>query len=157
VVALGPDAYLDEVRSELVEVGARLLVDSLGAGLSGLPVPEPQVGPATMADKLTPGDLQLHWDQPATEVVRVVHLGRAWTTFRGRRLGVLRAVLESGEVGGSGASGEGPPGTLEGTSVHAGVGRVRLETVQPESRSPMSAPEWVRGARPTVGERLGTE
>jgi hypothetical protein len=34
---------------------------------------------------------------------------------------------------------------------------LRLVRVQPESRSPMSADEWVRGVRPSVGERLGSD
>jgi hypothetical protein len=29
--------------------------------------------------------------------------------------------------------------------------------VQPESRSPMSAQEWLRGVRPADGERLGKD
>jgi methionyl-tRNA formyltransferase len=41
--------------------------------------------------------------------------------------------------------------------VVTGRGSLRLVRVQPESRSPMSAEEWLRGVRPAVSERLGTD
>ena len=49
------------------------------------------------------------------------------------------------------------PGTLVGTSVVTGAGLLDLRRVQPESRSPMSADEWIRGVRPSDDERLGTD
>jgi len=41
--------------------------------------------------------------------------------------------------------------------VATGSGALVLQRVQPESRSPMSADDWLRGVRPAVGERLGTD
>jgi methionyl-tRNA formyltransferase len=155
-VPLPDDIYLAPLRLRLVEAGCALLVASLAGGAAGLPVPAPQEGEPTIAAKVTAEDLHLGWTQPVEEISRVVRLGRAWTTFRGRRLGVLRATpveaSGSGPVGGSG-----PPGTLVGTVVTTGAGALRLEQVQPESRSPMSADDWVRGVRLSVGERLGSE
>ncbi len=84
----------------------------------------------------------------------MVRLGRAWTTFRGRRLGVLgrgRSTDAGAELDGN------APGTLHGAHVSAGEGSLLLGRVQPESRSPMSADEWLRGVRPEDGERLGTD
>jgi methionyl-tRNA formyltransferase len=148
---LTDDLYLDALRDELVEAGTALLVESLAGGVAGLPAPQPQHGAATIAPKVTPDELRLRWDEHATHLQRVVRVGRAWTTFRGRRLGVLRAtpVTEG--------AGDGPPGTLVGTEVMTGLGRLRLEEVQPESRATMAAADWVRGARPSVGERLGSD
>jgi len=51
----------------------------------------------------------------------------------------------------------GRPGELRGTAVTTGDGTLLLNRVQPESRSPMSALEWLRGVRPAAGERLGTD
>jgi methionyl-tRNA formyltransferase len=82
----------------------------------------------------------------------VVRLQRAWTTFRGKRLNVLDA-----EVGDDVVSGAGIPGELHGDAVVTGRGSLRLLRVQPESRSPMSAEEWLRGVRPAASERLGTD
>ena len=150
-VPLGDDVDLPTLRGELVEMGSALLVATLAGGAAGLPVPEPQHGVPTTADKLTGEDLRLQWEETAVQLHRVVRLGRAWTTFRGRRLGVLKARPEVGD------SGSGLPGALVKTAVITGQGILQLEQVLPESRTPMSADDWVRGIRPSVGERLGSD
>jgi methionyl-tRNA formyltransferase len=157
LVTIGDDLDLAGLRDELVAAGSALLVESLAGGVAGLPRPEPQQGEPTVAAKLTPADLHLAWGEGAVQLHRVIRLGRAWTTFRGKRLGVLRATPADGpsDPGPSDAS-SGPPGTLIGPSVVTGQGMLRLEEVQPESRSPVAASDWVRGARLSVGERLGS-
>lgn len=161
IVPIGDDDDLITLRDHLVDAGCALLVAGLATGVSGLPVPEPQSGEATIAAKLTPADLELDWDQGATQLHRVVRLGRAWTTFRGKRLGILKAMpvaaTDGVDDGDGGADGVDPPGTLIGTVVRTGDGALRLDVVQPESRAPMAAEDWVRGARLSVGERFGND
>ena len=151
VVPIGPDEDLATLRDELVTAGCALLVAALADGAAGLPVPVPQSGEATIAPKVTPDDLRLAWEEPAAQLHRVVRLGRAWTTFRGKRLGVLRATPVAAPVQ------AGPPGTLVGTVVCTGAGGLALDQVQPESRTPMPAGDWARGVRPLAGERLGSD
>jgi methionyl-tRNA formyltransferase len=153
VVAIDWDTDLARLRAELVEAGSSLLVESLAAGLAGLPTPHPQEGEPTIAAKLTPEDLRLHWEEDAVQLHRVVRLDRAWTTFRGRRLGILRAVPSDRAW----PEDPGPPGTLVGTSVLTGDGTLELQQVQPESRAPMPAEDWARGVRSSPGERLGSD
>jgi len=143
---------LDALRVELVDVASALVVEALADGVASLPEPAPQVGEVTVADKITREDLHLDWPDAARQLERVVRLQRAWTTFRGKRLNVLDAVASDGLE-----SGAGIPGELRGDEVVTGRGSLRLVRVQPESRSPMSAEEWLRGVRPALGERLGTE
>jgi methionyl-tRNA formyltransferase len=65
----------------------------------------------------------------------------------GRRLKILKSRL---------VTGEGPPGTvLDGATVACGRGAVELIRVQPEGKAPMSAEDWLRGARIAPGARLG--
>jgi methionyl-tRNA formyltransferase len=144
---------LDALRRELVTVASSLVVDSLAHGVAGLPDPMPQEGEVTMAEKITTEDLHLDWRAPAATLARVVRLGRAWTTFRDRRVTVLDTVPGPSVDETAGAL----PGTLQGAAVATGEGSLLLRRVQPESRSPMSAEEWLRGVRPAVGERLGTD
>jgi methionyl-tRNA formyltransferase len=153
-VAIGPDEGLEELRGRLVAIGSRLLVGVLAGGAAHLPEPRPQAGEATYAEKILPHELELRWDRPAGELARVVRLGRAWTSFRARRLGVLDAGAVTGPApGGPGAAGE--PGTLVDGGVVCGGGTVlALRLVQPEGRRPMAFDDWVRGARPVPGERL---
>ena len=150
-VPIDDEISLPDLRDELVAVGSELLVDALADGMAGLPVPVPQQGEPTTADKITQEDLHIHWSDPAEHLHRVVRLGRAWTTFRSKRLVVLEARPTTD------TSVPGPPGTLLGTAVATGDGTLLLERVQPESRGPMSAEEWIRGIRPAVSERLGSD
>jgi methionyl-tRNA formyltransferase len=152
-VPLDDDITLDALRRELVTVASALVVEALAHGVAGLPDPVPQTGEVTTAEKITKEDLHLDWTTSAVAVKRVVRLGKAWTTFRGKRLTVLQVALG---VGGGRRANE-PPGSLDGPVVATGDGTVVLQQVQPESRSPMSADEWLRGVRPAIGERLGTD
>jgi methionyl-tRNA formyltransferase len=150
-IALDDEVELPALRSELAQLGSALLVETLAGGVSGLPEPVAQQGVPTMAAKLTNEDLHLHWEERAMQLHRVVRLGRAWTTFRGKRLGILKASHDADDVRG------GSPGTLVGTSVVTGQGGLSLLEVQPESRSPMRAEDWLRGSRPAESERLGSD
>jgi methionyl-tRNA formyltransferase len=159
VVAIAPGEHLGPLRDRLVAVGTRLLVEVLSGPL---PEPEPQRGEPTYADKLDAETLRLTWKRPADELARVVRLDRAWTTWRTRRLLVLDAepvATEPVATRGAGAGGAGAgmlaPGTLSGDAVVTGEGLLRLRRVQPEGRAPMKATDWLRGARPLSGERLG--
>jgi len=162
---------VEELRARLVEIGCRLLLENLANGAAGLSVPHDQVGDPSYAEKIRPEELELHWERDANHLARVVRLGRAWTTFRGRRLRVLEAAVEPWAVpgGAAGSTTAGPegqagpaakegesPGALNGEVVTAGEGtRLRLLRVQPEGKQPMAASDWLRGARPQAAELLG--
>jgi methionyl-tRNA formyltransferase len=146
---IGPEETADELVTRLAGLGAELLLELLSGPL---PVPEPQSGEPTYADKITPDDLRLGWERPAAELARVVRAGRAWTTWRGKRLLVLRAAEPAPDAPGV----DGPPGTLSGPVVATGAGALRLVTVQPEGRPAVDAVAWARGARPAPGERMGS-
>jgi methionyl-tRNA formyltransferase len=152
-VPMGDEITLEELRARLVAVACMLLVEELAHGVAGLPEPEPQRGQPTIAEKISREDLHLDWSRTAVELGRVVRLGHAWTTFRGKRLTVLEAAVVSEEPRTDGHR----PGALSGTLVATGGGSLELRRVQPESRSPMSADEWLRGVRSEEGERLGTD
>lgn len=143
-VAIGDDT-LEELRGRLVEAGTAQLLDALANGFG---TPEPQEGEPTYADKLEADDLRLDWERPAIEVARVVRLGRAWTTYRGKRLLVLEATpLDEPAAG--------PAASLHGDRVVCGEGQLQLRTVRPEGRAAMDVRSWLNGARPEPGDRLG--
>ena len=146
-VEVGEEATADEVRSELVRIGTDMLVSLLREGLP--PDPAPQVGEATYAAKLQPDEHRLDWSRTAAYLSRVVRLGQAWTTFRGKRLKVLRAVPVPGEGGLQ--QGEIHARTL---AVGTAQGALRLFVVQPEGKSAQVAADWARGARLKEGERF---
>jgi methionyl-tRNA formyltransferase len=142
-VEIGADETLTELRDRLVDIGTDLLVDVLSKPLVE---PTPQAGEPTYAAKIEPDELHLDWSRPAVELHRVARLGRAWTTFRGKRLLVHRARLAL-----TGAA----PGALDGTIVGTGEGGLELLEVQPEGKAVMAAAAWRNGAQPKPDERLG--
>ena len=146
-VPIEPTATAAALRRELTAIGAELLVDVLSRPLG---TPEPQVGEVTYAAKIDPAELELDWTQPAAHLDRVVRVGGAWTTFRGRRLKVLAATPVATDVG---------PGALDGeaTTVGAATGGLRIETVQPEGKAPMSWAAFANGAHPRPGEHFGAD
>jgi methionyl-tRNA formyltransferase len=143
---IGSDETADELRHRLAEAGTALLVRLLD---EGLPEPAPQEGETTYARKLEPEDHHLDWSQPATQLHRVVRLGQAWTTFRGRRLRILRARPGDGELA---------PRDVDADTLRVGTGDGTLELVevQPEGKGPQPAAAWRNGARLQPGDRLGT-
>jgi methionyl-tRNA formyltransferase len=124
-VPIAPDATLESLRAELVEVGTELLVDTLEHGLGE---PTPQTGEATYASKIDPAELRIDWSRSPHEIDRLVRLGGAWTTFRGGRVKIHEAVLDGGHV---------------------------VPTmVQPEGRARMDYGAWRNGVRPADDERF---
>ena len=57
----------DELRTQLGEIGSRLLVDQLTRGLG---TPTPQDGEPTYAAKIDSADLEIDWTRPAVEIAR---------------------------------------------------------------------------------------
>lgn len=131
-VPIGPRATAAELREQLVQVGTDQLVRCLAAPL-GQPVP--QQGEPMYAAKIRADELRIDWTRSAAEIDRLVRLGGAWTTFRGKRVKVLAAELDEGDA-------EQLPPTPG----------LRLVTVQPEGKGPMPFADFARGARPVVGE-----
>ena len=129
-VPIDHDTTADDLRIELVDVGTRLLVDTLSQ-----PVDEwirhgrPQEGAPVYAAKIEKSELELDLDAAGEVQHRLVRLGGAWTTFRGRRLKVHEADLVDG--------------------------RLVPTVVQPEGKPRMDADAWRNGARPTADEPFG--
>jgi methionyl-tRNA formyltransferase len=147
-VDIGEEETAPELSRRLGDLGTKLLLRML---TEGFPAPSPQVGEPTYAPKLGPAERHLDFAQPALSCLRVVRVGKAWTTWRGKRLLVHRARLVPGRSTGSVLS----PGELSGNLVGTGEDVLELLVVQPEGKAPMPAAEWLRGARPKPAERLG--
>ncbi|MGO9148902.1 MAG: methionyl-tRNA formyltransferase [Acidimicrobiales bacterium] len=157
-----PGETAAELRACLADLGTALLLEHLAGGVASLGIAVPQVGEVLYAAKIDRCELRLTWQRSAVELDRLVRVGRAWTTFRGKRLIVERAriVVAAGPGGGdaeAGAQGLVPPvpGTLVGGEVICGEGRLELLEVRPEGRSAQPFDAWRRGARPAVSECLG--
>lgn len=129
-VAIGAETTAAELRSTLLDAGTDLLVETLSRPLRDwIDRPEPQSGEPTYAAKFGSADLEIDWSRPVEEVHRLIRVGGAWTTFRGKRLKILEARLEDGVL-------------------------VPV-VVQPEGKSAMAFAAWRNGAQPTADELFG--
>jgi len=156
VTPIADDDTTGSVTERLAARGADLLVATLdgleGASLS--PVPQPPEG-ATTAPKVTPGEAELDFTQPAEMLRRLVRAfdpdPGAYTSLDGKRLKVWRAGLADGEGKAGTVAGAGP----EGIDVQTARGRLRLEVIQPEGKRRMGAAEFLRGRSLAVGASIG--
>ena len=155
--AIGPRDTAGDLLGRLAVSGAALLAATLDGIAAGTLAAEPQpVEGISLAPRIEPADAQVDWSLPAYAIDRrvrgVTPAPGAWTTWRGERLrlGPVDPRPEVDLV----APGEleiGPEGVLVGT----GRGAVRLGDVQPAGKRKFPAADWVRGARPQLGERVG--
>jgi methionyl-tRNA formyltransferase len=158
------------LTARLAEVGARLVVETLDALEAGQlqPRPQPEEG-ASLAPKVSGEEARLDFTRPAGRLAAAVRAFNpapgAWTTHRGRRLKITRAVPAGAGDRGAGDQAPGRPAGPEPGRiavdpdgrllVGAGDGALELLEVRPEGRRAMSGAEFARGARLGPDEWLG--
>jgi len=153
--SIRPGETAGELADRLSVMGARVLIETLARLGTLSPIPQ-RDAEATLAPRLRKVDGWLDWREPAPAIVGRVHGYNPWpgaaTEAPAGRLTIWRARAVAGDPDG------GTPGTLveAGGSVvvTAGVGAVEPTLVQPESRRPVTWPEYLRGARLRAGDRL---
>ena len=153
-----PDDTQATLGERLARLGAALLADTLPGYLAKtiLPQPQPEEG-VTYAGQLRKEDGLLDWSLLAVELERRVRAFTPWpgafTTWRGQRLKVLRAMPLPDWHGVA------PPGTVfalaDGLAVATGEGALRLEEVQLAGKRRMDSSAFLCGQRDCVGSRLG--
>ena len=158
-VAIREDDDAATLAARLAERGAPLLAESVVQAAEGRAARTPQDRAAgSYAKKLRKQDGVVDWGLPARVVRAHARAVTPWpgatTSFRGKRVLVVRALAEAG---GAGAA----PGTLLGTDddglrVACAEGVLRVTRLKPEGRAELDAAEWARGARPQPGERFET-
>lgn len=143
-IPIGPNQTLEELREKSVSEGVDLLLQSLEEGLGS---PTPQLGEPSYAHKISSSELEIDWGLSSEEILRLVRLGRAWTTVSGSRLRVHSAKIGSLtnlEIG-----------QRKGLSVGSCDGTVELLEVQPEGRKKMLAEDWMNGLSEKTNGYLG--
>ena len=152
---IGPDWTAPELAAQLQVQAARLIVQAL-QHLDAL-TPQPQdEAQATHARVLSKQDGEVRWAESAAAVYDRYRGVHAWpqtsASFAGRRL-KLNAIRPAERAL------QGQPGEVLAVSagvltVACGEGAIELLTVQPETRKPMPAADWWRGAGASVGARF---
>ena len=136
----------------LARVGAGLMTRALVAAERGSLqlTPQPEQG-VTYAEKILKSETRIDWSRPAAAVHDHIRglspWPGAWFEHEGVRVKVLRSMM---------AQGGSEPGTVldDRLTIACGDGTVRLILVQRAGKQPMSADEFLRGARMGRGTRL---
>jgi methionyl-tRNA formyltransferase len=149
-LTIGAEETAAELHDRLSALGAAAIVEALRDLGTLLPEPQPEEG-VTYAAKIDKAEAAIDWTGDAEEIGRTIRglspFPGAWTMADGKRVKLLRVRA---------GVGSGAPGTvLADAQIACGSGALMLIEVQPEGKSPMSAEEWLRGARLQPGARLG--
>jgi methionyl-tRNA formyltransferase len=140
-VRVHDDENATQLYGRLFAIGTELLHEQLQYGLSE---PVSQVGEVTFCGKFTAEDFHIDWNSSADHIVRLTRIGKPWTTFRGKRIGIIHARVAAGK--------QLQPSEIDGTTVGTANGVIELLQVQPESKPVQDADAWLRGARLVSGE-----
>jgi methionyl-tRNA formyltransferase len=151
-VPIEPNESAEELTMRLGELGTDALLARLREGGDGLGLSSPQVGEPTYAEKITVEDRRLNFSASAAECLRVVRIGRAWTTFRGNRL-IVHAAHVVDQYAGSDAGRR--PGALLDGQVTTSSGCLVLDMVQLEGRAAQLYSLFANGAHVASDEVLG--
>ena len=156
-IPIGADTTAGELHDKLASLGADLMVEALAELQAGTLHCRAQTEQGvTYANKIMAGDTRIDWSRSALDVHNLIralspHPG-AWFELvvngKSERVKVLRsAIVEN----------SGTPGILldDRLTVACGDGAVRLVQIQRAAKQPMSADEFLRGAKLRLGTRLG--
>ena len=151
---------LETVHDKLAEIGADLLLETVRAIGEGkiLPREKQSEDLSTYAAKIEREDAKIDFARPACELDRLI---RALTpipyAYFTRADGATVKVLSANP-----AKGEGTPGTVLALSqeregfirVACGAGALDIVSLKPEGKGAMSASDYLRGRKLSVGEAL---
>ena len=156
-VPIAAEMTAGELHDQLAALGADVMVKALAELQAGtLHCRAQGAEGVTYANKINSDHTRIDWSRPASEIHNLIrglspHPG-AWFEIEmngtSERVKILRSVR---------AEMSGTPGTLldDRLTVACGDGAVRLVEVQRAGRKPMSADEFLRGAKLTSGSVLG--
>ena len=160
-VDIAPEDDFGTVHDKMAETGGELLIETLEAMCAGtlVRIPQPDEG-ATYAAKIEKDDCHADFTKPA----RVLHdlirgtspAPLAWAhSADGKLLKIVASRVADDSTGGE-------PGTVTaldahgegGITVACGEGALVLTRIVPEGKGKMSAAEFIRGRKISVGDRL---
>ncbi|HYA88482.1 MAG TPA: methionyl-tRNA formyltransferase [Nitrospirota bacterium] len=154
-IAIDPADTAGSLTERLSTVGAKLITTALPLIADGRLVPLPQEGSrATSAPLLKKEDGLIDWNIPAVDIYNRIRGLSPWpgayTFLDGKTIKIIAAEA---------VSGTGEPGLLyekEKQVLETGTGKglLRIVSLQPEGKRPMSAGDFLRGHRGLVGKKF---
>jgi methionyl-tRNA formyltransferase len=154
-IPIDPRDTTGTLTEKLSQTGSRLIVDSLSRIEAGEISPVPQdPGKATLAPLLRKEDGLINWELTAAAIHDRIRGLTPWPGAFSFLDGVMVKVLETEVVPGSV-----DPGTLTSQgqdSLAVGTGKelLRIVSIHPEGKRPMTAAEFLRGHRGVAGKQF---
>lgn len=151
-----PTDDFESIHDKTAEIGAALLLKTVEDAEAGKLCPVPQdEGEATYAAKIEKADCQLDFTKSAAELDSFIR-GLSPIPLALTRMpdGKLLKVVKARPVSGKGKSGEVIAATAEGFAVACGAGALEFLTVLPEGKGRMSAADFWRGRKLSLGDIL---
>jgi methionyl-tRNA formyltransferase len=154
-IPIDPNDTAGTLTGKLSALGARLITRAMPLIAEGKLVPATQdSSQATLAPLLKKEDGFIDWKLAAAEIHNRVRGLTPWPGAFGNVDGKIVKIIES-QV----SSGSGEPGKLyqednNTLTVGAGSGQLRILTIQPEGKKPMTAAEFLRGHRGLIGKKF---
>lgn len=155
-IPIGPEDTAGELTEKLSSLGAKLISAALPLIEGGKLTPMAQDNSkATLAPLLKKGDGRIDWTLSAVEIHDRIRGLSPWPGAYGFLDGKMVKIISTEVIVGSGEPGmlyEKDKNTLE---TGAGSGLLRILSIQPEGKKPMTAGEFMRGHRGVAGKRFG--
>lgn len=158
-IAVSDEMDAQQLHDELAKLGASMLKIELMDYVRGNLAPQAQdPSQVTYAKKIDKAEAEINWNVPASKIVNKVRafvMGPGtFTLHNSKRLKIHKAKVES-----TNQVIDRAPGTVvkvdEKLVIVAGQGLVELLEVQPESRSRMSAQDFLKSQTIKLGDVLG--
>ena len=164
---IGPDETAAELEPRLAEIGAPLVLETIGAIESGNVLPLAQdAALASRAPRLKKRHGAIDWSRPAQAIKNQVRAMEPWPrTFTHWQRGggpAVRLIVERVEVVEMANAGAAASGTVLSAAgdtllVAAGQGCISILRLQPAGKRSLSTEEFLRGYPVKVGERFTAE
>lgn len=154
-VEIGEEETGGELEERLAALGAELIVPAIKGYLQGKIVPKPQPKEGTLAPKIREECTRIDWGKGAREIHNLVRALNpsplAYTTFRGKRVKIIRTALANSEESGQ-------PGEIlrhkKRLLVATKDGILEIISLRPEGKREISGLDFLNGYRPSPGERF---
>jgi methionyl-tRNA formyltransferase len=154
-IPIGPRDTTGALTEKLSQIGSRLIVDTLSRIEAGEIKAVPQdPGKATLAPPLKKEDGLIDWELTAEDIHNRVRGLSPWPGAFSFLNGGLVKVLETQVVTGSAGPGMLTSQGKDSLAVGTGKELLRIVSIQPEGKRPMSAAEFLRGHREAAGKRF---
>jgi methionyl-tRNA formyltransferase len=154
-IPIGPEDTAGALKEKLASLGAKMIITALPLLESGKLTPVPQDGTqATMAPLLKKGDGLIDWHLSAQEIHDRVRGLSPWPGAYSSLDKTMVKIIASGVLDGTGEPGllyERDKNTLVAGT---GSGLLRIMSIQPEGKKPMTAGEFMRGHRGVIGKKF---